>query len=103
MLLANDWKSDWSEKTTAGAPPQFGLLAQHHLGADRDAVVEVGDVNIDQAEAARRNFGADRVRPIGAVDAVHRAPEIHRARAERVAGATGHEARQIGLAGDHLG
>ena len=40
---------------------------------------------------------------IGAVDAIHRAAQIHGAGAERVAGAAGHETRQVGLALDHLG
>jgi hypothetical protein len=34
------------------------------------------------------------------VDAIHRAAQIHGAGAERVVGAAGHEARQIGLALD---
>ena len=37
------------------------------------------------------------------MNAVHAGAEIHRPRAERIAGAAGHEARQIGLARDHLG
>src|SRR5262249_7873620 len=48
------------------------------------------------------DLGADGVGAIGAVDAVNRGAEIHRARAERVARAAGHETRQIGLARDHL-
>ena len=41
-------------------------------------------------------------RLVGAVDAIDGAAEIHGAGAERVAGAAGHEARQIGLAGEHV-
>ena len=37
------------------------------------------------------------------MDAVDGRTQIHRARAHRIAGATGHEARQIGLTLDHLG
>src|SRR5439155_7401516 len=39
---------------------------------------------------------------VGAVDAVDRAAEIHGARAERIGRPAGDEARQIGLALDHL-
>src|SRR6266404_8828001 len=85
-------------------PPrlQFRLLPCDNLGADRNALIEVGDVGIDQPEAARRYRGADGVRPVGAVDAIDGGAEIHRARAERVAGSAGHEARQIRLPRDHL-
>ena len=62
----------------------------------------VDHVGIDQPEAAGRDASADRLRLIGAVDAVDRGAEIKRAGAERVARAAGHEARQIGLARDHL-
>ena len=41
-------------------------------------------------------------RLVGAVDAVDRLAEIERARAHRIARAAGHEARQVGLALDHL-
>src|SRR3954470_11585963 len=81
---------------------QRRLLPHDDLGADGDAVVEIGDVGIDQPEAAGRNGGADRVRPVGAVNAIHGGAEVERAGAERVAGTAGHEARQIGLARDHL-
>src|SRR5665213_4266693 len=59
---------------------QFRLLPDDDLGADRNAVVEIGDVGIDQPEAAGRDLGADRIRPVGAVDAVDGGAEIHRAR-----------------------
>src|SRR4029450_11291866 len=45
---------------------------------------------------------SDRRGIVGAVNAVLAGAEIHRPRAERVAGTAGHEARQIGLACDHL-
>src|SRR5206468_8979418 len=82
----------------AGSQLQFRLLPDNHLGADRDTLVEIGDVGVDQAEAAGRDGGADGVRPVGAVDTVDGGAEVHRARADRVAGAAGHEARQIWLA-----
>ena len=72
------------------------------MGADRHPVIEISHVVIDQAEAAGRHGLPDRFRRVGAVDAVHSVAEIHCARSERVAGATGHEARQIGLALDHF-
>ncbi len=75
------------------------VLRQHHdLGADIDPAEQIGDVLIGQADAARRDELADRRGIVGAVDAVLAGAEIHRARAERVARAAGHEARQIGLA-----
>src|SRR6476659_9928471 len=82
---------------------QFRLLPDDDLGADGYAFVEVGDVAIDQPEAAGGDGGADRVGPVGAVNAIHRGAEIHCSRPQRVAGTAGHEARQIGLARDHLG
>src|SRR6266404_3541231 len=81
---------------------QFRLLPHDHLGADRNAIIEVGDVGIDQPEATGRDRGADRIRPVGAVDAIDGGAEIERASAERVAGSAGHKARQIRLADDHL-
>ncbi len=47
-------------------------------------------------------MGADGLRRVGAVDAIHRAAEIHRAGTERIAGTAGHLTRQIGLARDHF-
>src|SRR5216684_2393143 len=81
---------------------QFRFLPHNNFGADRNAIVEVGNVGIDQPEATGRDRGADRIRPVGAMDAVDGGAEIHRSGAERVAGSAGHEARQIRLAGDHL-
>ena len=72
------------------------------MGADIHPVVEIGHVVVDQAEAARRHRLTDGLRRVGAVDAVDGVAEIHGAGAERIAGAASHEARQIGLARDHL-
>src|SRR6478736_5051018 len=99
--LTNFWEMDRLWRTASCL--QFWFLPDDDLGADRHAFVEVGDVAVDQAEAAGGDGGADRVGPVGAVNAIHRGAEIHRPRAQRVAGTTGHEARQIGLARDHLG
>src|SRR6266852_4497349 len=57
---------------------QFRLLPHDHLGTDRDALIEVGHVGVDQPEAAGGDRGADSVRPVGAVDAIDGAAEIHR-------------------------
>ena len=46
---------------------------------------------------------ADRSRLVRAVNAIHRAADIERARPHRIAGTAGHEARQVRLALDHLG
>ena len=78
------------------------LVQHHHRGADRDAVIEVGDVVIGHAEAAGRHRLADRLRLVGAVDAVQRRAQIHRAGAERVVDAAGHVARQIVAPRQHL-
>src|SRR5262249_12743851 len=69
---------------------------------DVDPVEQVADVLIGQPDASRRDELADRGRIVGAVDAIFAGAEIHRPRAERIAGAAGHEARQIRLAPDHL-
>src|SRR6478736_4183570 len=99
------WLSREWEKERLRMQPwrlQFRPLPHDNLGADRNAVVEVGDVGIDQPEATGRHRGADRIRPVGAVDAIDGGAEVHGAGAERVAGSAGHDARQIGLAGDHF-
>src|SRR5215468_3921151 len=82
---------------------QRRVLRQHHdFGADIDAAEEIGDVLVGHADAARRDELADRGGIVGAVDAVFARTEIHGAGAERIAGTAGDEARQIGLARDHL-
>ena len=80
-----------------------GGARQHHdAGADLHAAVEILDILVGQPDAARRDVFADRRGLVGAVDAVERLAEIERARAERIAFAARHEARQIGLALDHF-
>src|SRR5689334_14864077 len=91
FLSQEFWEMD--QATRKPSPSQLGLLPDDDLGANRHAVIEVGDVGVDEAEAAGGDGGADRVRTVGAVDAIDRGAEIHGARAERVAGATGHEGR----------
>src|SRR5713226_1510300 len=75
---------EWTGRRTA-ARLQFGFLSHDHLGADRDALIKIGHVGIDQPEAAGGHRGADGVGTVGAVDAVDRGAEIHRAGAERIA------------------
>src|SRR5271157_1417979 len=77
-------------------------LLDDDLRSDRHAIIEIGDVLVDEAEAAGRDGVADRLRLVGAVDAVDGLAEIHRPRAERIARPARHEARQVGLALDHL-
>ena len=86
------------------------------LAALADARVEVDRVLVDQADAARRRVGADRVRLQRTVDPEIRVlvalPQVHGAGAERIAIAAGdaHAALQLvelrlelGMTVDHLG
>src|SRR6476619_1962148 len=84
------------------ARSDFRTLPDDHLGAHRNAVVEIGDIRVGQPETARRHRGADGLRLVGAVNAIDRGAEIHRAGAERIARPAGHPARQIRLALDHF-
>src|SRR5579883_52633 len=77
-------------------------LLDDDAGSDRHAVVKIDDVVVDQAEAARRDGVADRLRLIGAVDAIDGLAKVERPRAERIAWPAGHEARQVRLALDHF-
>ena len=88
-----------AEAVAAGGGPPG---KHHHAGADLDAVEQVGDILVQHADAARGDELADRRGLVGAMDPIDGGTEIHRARAQRIAGAAGHEARQIGLAFDHL-
>src|ERR1700678_3866867 len=72
------------------------------LGAHGDAAVEILDIPVDQANAARGDERADGRGLIGAVDAIERVAKIESARTERIALAARHEARQVGLAVDHF-
>src|SRR5271168_2880817 len=71
-------------------------------GADVRATIEVDHVVVHHADASARHLLADRLRHVCAVNAVHRAAEIHGARAERITRAAGYEARQIGLSPQHV-
>src|SRR4051794_31100803 len=72
---------------------QLRLLPDDDLGADRHALVKVSNIGVDQPEAAGGNGSADRVGPIGPVNAIDGGAEIHGPSPERIAGTTGHEAR----------
>ena len=83
---------------------------QHHLGPDRDQLVELLDLFIDHPHAAVRDALADAAGIRGAVDAqvgvgAVGAIKIERAGAEGVVGAAGHAggvgAVDLGLAPDH--
>src|SRR5262249_6549664 len=51
-------------------PLQFRTLPHDDLGPDRHTIVEIDDVPVHQPEAARRHRMPDRLRLIGAVNAV---------------------------------
>src|SRR6185437_10481366 len=74
----------------------------HHPRANLDSIEEILDVRVGQPDAARRYEGADGRGLVSAVDAIERVAEIERARAKRIALATGHEARQVRLTLDHF-
>src|SRR5262249_4114304 len=77
---------------------------QHdHLGADADPTVEVDDVLVGHAEAARRHRLADGFRLVRSMDAIERGAEIHRARTERIGAAALHVARPGGAGGGAVG
>ena len=79
-------------------------LARHHdPRADLGSPVEIDHVLIRHADAAGRNRLPDRIRLIGAMDAVERAGEIHGARAERIVRSPLHMARKVWPAPQHLG
>src|SRR5208337_2082417 len=89
------------ERSWASRSESDGLF-DDDFGPDRHAIIEIADVRIDQAETAGRDGVADRLRLVGAVDAVDGLAEIHCPRAHRIARSARHEARQVGLALDHL-
>src|SRR5260370_23854763 len=75
--------------------PGAALVPHDHGGANGDAVVEIGDVFVGHAEAAGRYRLADRLRLVGACNAIKRRAEIHGARAEPIVGAACHMALQF--------
>src|SRR6195952_757783 len=78
------------------------LLDHDDLGADADAAVEIDDVLVAHPDAARGDVGADGPGLVGAVDAIERRSQIHRARAERILRTAFHVPRQIRTARQHF-
>ena len=66
------------------------------------APVKIFDILIGQTNAAGGHETADGRWLVGAVDPIFRVAEIHCARTERIGFTTGHEARKVRLALDHL-
>src|SRR3954465_12127965 len=95
--------SEPTHKTAYPRARRFLLVVQHdHGGADRDAAVEAADVLVGHAEATRGYRLTDRLRLVGAVYAVERRAQIHRARAKRILDTALHVTRQVRPAGQHL-
>jgi hypothetical protein len=69
-------------------------LQHHHNGADADAIIEIDDVFVGHADAARGDRRADIFRLVGAVDPEQRVlaagVEIQRTRAHRIVGTGRH-------------
>src|SRR5947209_7001116 len=83
---------------------EYAPASDHdHLRAHLHAAVEIGDVLVAHADAARGHLGADGPWLVRAVDAIERGAEIHRARAGWVLRAADHAARQVGAALEHFG
>src|SRR5271156_2944895 len=70
--------------------------------ADLRAPIQVDDVVIGHAYAARRHRLPDRVGLVRAVDSIERAGEIHRARPERIVDTPLHVTREVRAALQHL-
>ena len=79
----------------AGSLAGAVLVLHDHHGADGDPVIKIGHIFIGHAEAAGRHRLSDRLRLVGAVNAIERRAQIERAGAERVFDAAGHVARQV--------
>src|ERR1700719_3710350 len=75
-------------RATEKTESQLRLLPNDYLGPDRNSLVEVDDVAIDQAEAAGRHRASDGLRLIGAVNAIYRRTKIKRARTHWIAGSS---------------
>src|SRR5260370_14172746 len=65
-------------------------------------VIKVCDIVVGETNASRGHEAANRRWLIGAMDPKLRVAEIHRACTERIGFTTGHEARQVRLALNHL-
>src|ERR1019366_3813036 len=69
---------------------------------DIDAAVKVDHVLVAHPDAAGRHVGADGPGLVGAVDAIERGSQIHRARAERILRTAFHVPRQIRTPHQHF-
>src|SRR5256714_11405709 len=78
------------------------LVLDDDRGPNSPPAIEIGHVLIGHAEASGRHRLSDRLGLVGAVDAVERRSQIHRARAERIVDAARHVARQIRPPPQHL-
>src|SRR5581483_7275322 len=82
---------------------QVWRLQHHNAGAYRHTFIEIGHFRIRQPETSRGHRRSDRPGLVGAVNPINRSANVKRARAQRIARATRHEARQIRLTSNHLG
>src|SRR5262245_15527415 len=64
--------------------------------------IEIDNVLVQHADASARNLLADRGWSVRSMNAVDRAADVHRARAQRISRTARHETRQIWLALKHL-
>src|ERR1700733_15373315 len=76
---------------------------QHNdLRAEVNPAIEVNDVLIEHPDAATRRAATDRRRLVGSVDGIDGAAAILRSSTQGIAATARHEARQLGLARNHL-
>src|SRR5436305_5046504 len=73
-------------------------LHHHDLSPETDPAIKVGHVLVHHSDAAGGDVLADRVRLVGAMNAIERRAEIEGACAERIGRPALHMARQIGAA-----
>src|ERR1700730_7341761 len=86
--------------TPAGGRMSF----KHYYGrADFDPIIEVDDIVVAQSNAPRSSGGADGVRLVRAMDAIHGIAQVHCACAERIGRAAAHMMWPIGPPPQHLG
>src|SRR5688572_804015 len=92
-----------ADETRLNAPG--AAAADHDGGPDRHAVVEIVDVLVEHAHAARGDGLADAPRLVDTVDAEQDVAvvlvEVEGTRAERIVDAALHGARQVRLEADH--
>src|SRR6202158_1976642 len=89
-------------KATANIRKKCEDRSRALIGNDAAAIIKIGHAVIGHAEAARGYRLADRLRLVGAVNAIQRRAQIHGAGAKRIVDAARHVARQIGPTRQHL-